>query len=151
LLHAAAVKPGGSMADVVRWSADFRDPEPIDLLESSPAVEHVHWGKRLAQLTQSRAGETTDSLAITLSGVLGPLQSPELLELLCPPPEERFDVDDFLDGPNTIYFLDEPGAVNAGPIITMVIDQVIRAAQRRSQHMPGERLWPTLRVVLDEA
>src|SRR5699024_770207 len=72
LLHAAAVRPGGSMAEVVRWSADCRDPEPIALLESSPAVEHVHWGKRLAQLTQSRAGETTDSLAITLSGVLGP-------------------------------------------------------------------------------
>ncbi|MCL3863031.1 TraM recognition domain-containing protein [Actinotalea sp. K2] len=150
-LHAAALKPGGSMRDVMRWAADFEDEEPIRLLTESPYAEQVGWADLLKARTRSRAGETTDSLRMTLSGLLAPLTSPRVLEAVCPVAEDEFDVAQFLSGPNTIYLLSGRGAGNVAPLLTMLTDHIVRAAQRLSQHQPGGRLWPPLRLVLDEA
>jgi len=151
LLHAAALKPEGSMRDVMRWSADFADDEPVRLLTDSPHAEQVGWADLLKARTQSRAGETTDSLRMTLSGLLAPLTSPRVLEAVCPPAGEEFDVEDFLSGPNTLYLLSGHGAGNVAPLMTMLTDHIVRCAQRLSQRKPGGRLWPPLRLVLDEA
>jgi type IV secretion system protein VirD4 len=171
-LHAAALK-GGSMRDVVRWAADFDDDEPITLLRGggptpvpgaedgdAPVkgaarkvldVDTSGWADLLKARTQSRAGETTDSLRMTLSGLLAPLTSPRVLALLCPPDGEEFDVVDFLSGRNTLYLLSGKGSGNVAPLVTMLTDHVVRAAQKLSQRSPGGRLWPSLRLVLDEA
>ena len=150
-LHAAALKDGGSMRDVMRWAADFDDDEPVRLLIDSPYAEQVGWADLLKARTQSRAGETSDSLRMTLSGLLAPLTSPRVLEAVCPPRGEEFDVEEFLRGPNTIYLLSGRGAGNVAPLMTMLTDHIVRAAQRLSQKRPGGRLWPPLRLVLDEA
>ena len=173
-LHAAALKPGGSMRDVVRWAADFDDDEPITLLRGGgPApvasadqdddaavtaatlktvdLDTSGWADLLKARTQSRAGETTDSLRMTLSGLLAPLTSPKVLTLLCPPEGDEFDVTAYLSGRNTIYLLSGKGSGNVAPLVTMLTDHIVRAAQKLSQRSPGGRLWPSLRLVLDEA
>lgn len=173
LLHAAALKPGGTMRDVMRWATDFDDDEPVELLRNGgPALfkdpddiatevgavgqEFVNadtsgWADLLKARTQSRAGETTDSLRMTLSGLLAPLTSPRVLALLCPPDGQEFNVTDFLNSRGTLYLLSGKGAGNVAPLVTMLTDHIVRAAQTLSQASPGGRLWPPLRLVLDEA
>ncbi|UTT61322.1 type IV secretory system conjugative DNA transfer family protein [Cellulosimicrobium cellulans] len=112
LLHAAALKPGGNVLDVVRWAADFTDNEPITVLrdqgtstlDADPreavaadavAAEDVEpvtmadfgthtWADLLQARTQSGADDTSGSLQMTLSGVLAPLTSPKVLQAMCP-------------------------------------------------------------------
>lgn len=150
-LHAAAVKAGGSLREVVRWGKNFEDEEPLLLLESSGAVRDAQWAGALRTLTQSGAGETVGSLAMTLAGLLSPLQSPRVLELLCPGPGDRLNVRDFLGGRNTLYLMSGSGESPLNPLITMLADSIVREAQKLSQERPGEVLWPPLRLVLDEA
>jgi type IV secretion system protein VirD4 len=151
LLHAAALKPGGSMRDVRRWSADLADDEPVRLLAESPRADEVGWADLLKASTRPGAGETVDAVRMTLSGLLAPLTSPRVLDAVCPPEGERFDVEDFLSGPNTLYLLSGHGAGNVAPLMTMLTDHVLRCAWRLSQRCPDRRLWPPLRLVLDEA
>ncbi|WP_402378030.1 TraM recognition domain-containing protein [Isoptericola rhizosphaerae] len=177
LMHAAALKPGGNMGDVVRWAADFNDNEPVRILrdqgtstiqadprEDTPAASAAEplpipapvdfgtqtWADLLTARTQSAAGDTTGSLQMTLSGVLAPLTSPKVLRSVCPS-GRGFDVEEFLDGSNTLYLLSSDGAGNVAPLITALADTVVRAAKTRSQKSPGGRLWPPLRLVLEEA
>lgn len=150
-LHAAAIKPdGGSMRDVVRWAADFTDSEPQRLLQVSSTVGEAGWADKLRARTQGRAGETVDSLAMTLSGILAPLDSPRVLDALCPPLGQNFDVERFLDGANTLYIVSEAGEEALAPLLTMLTDYIMRTAQRVSQTRPGGRLWPPFSPILDE-
>ena len=47
LLHAAAVKAGGSMRDVLAWASNFDDDEPANLLRGSAAVRPARWAELL--------------------------------------------------------------------------------------------------------
>ena len=167
LLHAAALKPGGSMRDVVRWAADFELSEPAVILRqqgAAPAAPTVDappgpdygtrdWADLLRARTQARAGETVDGLRMTLSGVLGPLTSPKALRTVCPQPGDQvFDVGRFLaGGRDTLYLLSATGASSVAPLVTALADTIVRAARAASQRSAGGRLWPPLAVVLDEA
>lgn len=149
-LHAAACLPGGSMRDVVRWAADFTDTEPMRLLQTSQAVGDAGWADKLRARTQGRAGETVDSLAMTLSGILAPLDSPRVLDALCPAAGENFDARRFLEGANTLFIVSEAGEEALAPLLTMLTDHIMRTAQRLSQTCPGGRLWPPFSPILDE-
>ena len=151
-LHAAATKPGGSLRDVVAWAGNFHNNEPINLLRESEAVRSARWADALTGMIQGKAGETTSSLQTTLQGLLSPLSSPRILDQLCPAPgTDPFRITDFLSGRNTLYLLTGKGATSTAPLVTMFLDSLVRSAQNYSQHQPGQRLWPTLRVVGDEA
>lgn len=184
LLHAAALKPGGNILDVVRWAADFSDNEPVTVLRAqgtstldadpreAVAADDVEaedvepvtmadfgthtWADLLQARTQSGAADTSGSLQMTLSGVLAPLTSPKVLQAMCPGKDkngksEGFDIDAFLDGRNTLYLLSGKGSANVAPLITTLTDVILRTAVTRSQKSPGGRLWPPLRLVLEEA
>lgn len=184
LLHAAALKPGGNVLDVVRWAADFSDNEPVTVLrdqgtstldadpretvaELDDAMADVDakspepvtkadfgthtWADLLQARTQSGAADTSGSLQMTLSGVLAPLTSPKVLRAMCPQKDKGFEVEKFLDGGNTLYLLSGKGSANVAPLITTLTDVIVRAAVTRSQKSPGGRLWPPLRLVLEEA
>lgn len=150
-MHAAAVKDGGNLRDVVAWAGDFSKPEPFNLLDTSPVVKNAGWSDQLRSRIQSGAPETIGSLQMTLSGLLAPLASPRTLEQLCPPVGDRFDITTFLSGANTLYLLTGKGGLTVAPLLTMFTDYIVRSAQNLSQTRPGERLWPSLRLVLDEA
>ncbi|MFM9432785.1 type IV secretory system conjugative DNA transfer family protein [Arthrobacter sp. MP_2.3] len=147
-LHAAALG-GKSIEDVVRWTNNFSDKEPLDILEdhNAPAA----FSARLRALTTSRAGETVDSIQETLAGLLEPLSSPKAMHTLSPAKGEGFDMETFLAKPNTIYLLTDGERSPVAPLVAMFADFMFRKAQRISQGMPGGRLWPVLTMVLDEA
>ncbi|MGY4542564.1 type IV secretion system protein VirD4 [Arthrobacter sp. UYNi723] len=147
-LHAAALA-GKSIEDVVRWTNNFSDKEPLDILEdhNAPAA----FSARLSALTTSRAGETVDSIQETLAGLLEPLSSPKAMHTLSPAKGEGFDMETFLAKPNTIYLLTDGERSPVAPLVAMFADFMFRKAQRISQGMPGGRLWPVLTMVLDEA
>ncbi|NHW49448.1 type IV secretory system conjugative DNA transfer family protein [Paenarthrobacter sp. MSM-2-10-13] len=147
-LHAAALG-GKNIEDVVRWSNNFADKEPLEILldHGAPAA----FSDRLRALTTSRAGETVDSIQETLAGLLEPLSSPKAMQMLSPAEGEGFDMERFLEKPNTVYLLTDGERSPVAPLVAMFADFMFRKAQRISQSMPGGRLWPVLTMVLDEA
>lgn len=147
-LHAAALG-GLTIEDVVRWTNNFADTEPLEILieHNAPAA----FSARLRALTTSRAGETVDSIQETLAGLLEPLSSPKAMDTLSPAEGEGFDMEQFLAKPNTIYLLTDGERSPVAPLVAMFADFMFRKAQRISQTMPGGRLWPVLTMVLDEA
>ncbi|MFJ6303091.1 type IV secretory system conjugative DNA transfer family protein [Pseudarthrobacter oxydans] len=147
-LHAAALGDK-SIDDVVKWANDFTDSEPLEILTQHKAP--AAFTARLRTLTTSRAGETVDSIQETLAGLLEPLTSPKALDTLTPPKGEGFDMEKFLEKPNTIYLLTDGERSPVAPLVAMFADFMFRKAQRISQGMPGGRLWPVLTMVLDEA
>ena len=147
-LHAAALD-GGTIEDVVRWSNNFADPEPLEILREHGAP--AAFAERLQALTASRAGETVDSIQETLAGLLEPLSSPKALRFLTPGHGQGFDVEDVLTGPNTLYLLTDGEDSPVAPLVTMFADHVFRKAQKISQTRAGGRLWPVFTMVLDEA
>lgn len=147
-LHAAALG-GKSVEDVVKWTNNFSNTEPLDILrrQNAPAA----FTSRLQALTSSRAGETVDSIQETLAGLLEPLSSPKAMHILSPAKGEGFTMDKFLEKPNTLYLLTDGERSPVAPLVAMFADFMFRKAQRISQGAPGGRLWPVLTMVLDEA
>lgn len=152
-LHAAAIKPDGSMRDVLRWAMDFHDEEPYRLLLESETATAMGWPDAIKSLTDSGSPQTEGSLRMTVSQALKPMRSPRVLNQLCLPRDEgTFNVREFLKSSGTLFILsDIDGRSNFAPLNTMLTDYVIREAKRYSQSQPGGRLWPPLRLVLDEA
>ncbi|MCD4850603.1 type IV secretory system conjugative DNA transfer family protein [Arthrobacter sp. AK01] len=147
-LHAAALG-GRGIEDVVRWSNNFVDKEPLEILIDHAAPEA--FSARLRALTTSRAGETVDSIQETLAGLLEPLSSPTAMQMLSPAEGEGFDMNRFLAKPNTVYLLTDGERSPIAPLVAMFADFMFRKAQRISQSKPGGRLWPVFTMVLDEA
>lgn len=147
-LHAAALDRG-DIEDVVRWSNNFSDPEPMEILREHGAP--AAFAARLQALTSSRAGETVDSIQETLAGLLEPLSSPKALRFLTPDQGEGFDVETFLAGANTLHLVTDGEDSPVAPLVTMFADHIFRKAQKISQGRAGGRLWPVFTMVLDEA
>lgn len=151
-LHAAARKSNGSMRDVMRWASDFADREPLRLLNDSPLAVSAGWPDLLRGNTDSKAEQTVGSLKMTLMRTLRPLQSPRVMELVCPDRSEAtFDVDAFLNSTGTLYVLSETDQGSVAPLVTMLTDHVIRRAQKVALSHENNRLWPPFRAVIDEA
>jgi type IV secretory pathway TraG/TraD family ATPase VirD4 len=147
-LHAAALG-GKSVDDIVKWTNNFSNTEPLDILRrhNAPAA----FTSRLQALISSRAGETVDSIQETLAGLLEPLSSPKAMHILSPRKGEGFTMEKFLEKPNTLYLLTDGERSPVAPLVAMFADFMFRKAQRISQGAPGGRLWPVLTMVLDEA
>lgn len=149
LLHAAALKPGGTIADVVGWVANPADQEPFELLGRSPSVPQ--WRRDLDTFTRSAAKETNDSTRMTVALALDSLASPQVLQACSPAAGEAFDVEKFLVSRDTLYLLSAAEGQSTAPLTTAFVDFLTQAAKRRSQLCPQGRLDPPLRLVLDEA
>lgn len=151
LLHAAALD-GRTMRDVARWAARLTtSEEPVTILTHHPAAE-PGWAQKLAGQIHSRSDTTAGSIETTLSGLLDPLASPRVMDSVCPGPGDVvLDVARLFRGRGTLYLLSRGGDGSAAPLVSMLADHVITAAQAMSQSEPGGRLDPPLRLVLDEA
>jgi type IV secretory pathway TraG/TraD family ATPase VirD4 len=150
LLHAAALKAGGSARDVVRWAARFDDEEPFTLLRQSK--DAPYWHLDLSQQTRSASPETVASTGITLGVILEPLKLERVLAAAAPPAGTGFDTNTFLDGDNTLYLLCEGGgSSSAAPLITALAADVERVVRRRAQRTAKGRLKRPVAFILDEA
>ena len=151
LLHAAAVD-GRTMRDVARWASHLTtSEEPVTILTHNPAAE-PGWAQKLSGQIHSRSDTTAGSIEATLSGLLDPLSSPRVMDAVCPGTgDDVLDVARLIRDRGTLYLLSGTGDGSAAPLVSMLADHVITAAQAMSQHEPGGRLDPPLRLVLDEA
>jgi len=150
LLHAAALD-GRNFRDVLRWTRNFGDDTPYDILANDPrAVDG--WLDDLRKFCRGDARETVDSTAMSLSNVLKAFAIESILDSVCPSDDAPlFDSSSFHSTTDTLYLLSESGENSlAAPIITALVTSVEKAARRASQKTASGRLSPPLSMVLDE-
>ncbi|MBW0255822.1 MULTISPECIES: type IV secretory system conjugative DNA transfer family protein [unclassified Cellulomonas] len=158
LLHAAALKPGGTARDVLAWASDLDNPEPVDALRqlgvprpTEDRPDTSSWADLLASQTRNESEQTVGSMQITLLGVLEPLSDPAVMTAVCPQPGTTpFDVNHFLTTRSTLYLLSKGGRKSVAPVITAFADMILRTADEMSQRLPGGRFWPPVSLVGDE-
>ncbi|MGP4968534.1 type IV secretory system conjugative DNA transfer family protein [Glutamicibacter ardleyensis] len=148
LLHAAALEDR-TMDDLLLWIFDSHNPEPITILEDHRKSRAFI--QPLRERTESRAGETEDSIKSTLLSLAEPLVTEKVLSQFRFRRGEAFDINEFLEGQNTLHIVVDGEKSPLGTLSTMFADQVYRAARRKSSAFASGRLWPVFRVVLDEA
>ncbi|TFH68158.1 type IV secretory system conjugative DNA transfer family protein [Cellulomonas sp. HD19AZ1] len=150
LLHAAALKPGGNMRDVVRWARDFSLDEPYDLLrERGGGVKG--WVDDLAKFCRGEARETVSSTDMSLGLVLKAFGLPAVLDSVCPRPGEGFDPTRFHTTRDTLYLLSRSGKTSlSAPIITALVTAVERRARLAAGHTATGRIDPPISLILDE-
>ncbi|GAA2522516.1 type IV secretory system conjugative DNA transfer family protein [Pilimelia columellifera] len=147
-LHAAALT-GRSMADVLRWSLDATDDEPIRLLASHPdAAPGV--AELINGIYQSPA-ETRSNMWTTVQTAVAPLLSTAARDVFCPPPGDGLNVANFLQDGGTIYLrVSEKQAGALAPLISAFVDELTATAQRLAKRNDSGRLSPPLALILDE-
>jgi len=150
LLHAAALKPGGTMRDVVRWARDFELDEPYDILGHDHRAV-AGWVDDLRKFCRGAAHETTSSTDMSLGLVLKSFALPSVLDAVCPQLGKGFDPSTFFETHDTLYLLSRSGKVSvASPIITALVTAIERRARLASGHTVTGRIDPPLTLVLDE-
>lgn len=152
LLHAAALKEGGSMRDVLRWSQNFTEHEPANILRAkSPTVKT--WAGNLDEWCRQNNPDTIGNTKTTLGKVTGPMKNENVLSMLCPTGDDPgIDVDTFTQAPNTLYCLTRVSMnASTAPIVTALVESLVQAAIRKSGAMASGKLDVPLSVILDEA
>ncbi|MFI5736171.1 type IV secretory system conjugative DNA transfer family protein [Kribbella sp. NPDC051587] len=154
-LLCAAALGNRPVTDLLMWTNQLGSTEPVAILQRHGRHE---WATALKSVGTSRAGESVDSIKLTLEDLLEPLNSPRVVEAMTATAEESFDPAQFLDTANSLYLIAAEGAeATAAPLFTMLVQEVMVAARMRSQQPAthpggsgGGFLWPPLRCVLDE-
>lgn len=150
LIHAAALKPGGNMRDVVRWARDFDDDEPYDILGSDPRAVGG-WARDLRKFCRGEARETVSSTDMSLGLVLKSFGLPRMLDAVCPARGAGFDPTTFHTTRDTLYLLSRSGKASlSAPIFTALVTAIERRARLEAGHAAAGRIDPPLTLVLDE-
>ena len=152
LLHAAALKEGGSMRDVLRWSQNFTEHEPANILRAkSPTVKT--WAGNLDEWCRQNNPDTIGNTKTTLGKITGPMKNENVLSMLCPTADDPgIDVNTFTEAPNSLYCLTRVSMnASTAPIVTALVESLVQAAIRTSGAMASGKLDVPLSVILDEA
>ncbi|MDQ0031548.1 TraM recognition domain-containing protein [Arthrobacter bambusae] len=152
LLHAAALKEGGSMRDVLRWSQNFTEHEPANILRAkSPTVKT--WAGNLDEWCRQNNPDTIGNTKTTLGKITGPMKNENVLSMLCPTTDDPgIDVNTFTEAANTLYCLTRVSMnASTAPIVTALVESLVQAAIRTSGAMASGKLDVPLSVILDEA
>lgn len=153
LLHAAALGDF-TMREVLRWARNFDDDTPYNILGKHPDAA-PGWLEDLRKFCRGDARETVSSTDMSLSLVLGSLADPAVVAMVCPPPETDegavvFDPATFVTSTDALFLLSEGGKSGAAPLLTALVEAVVRAGKTASQHLASGRLDPPVTFVLDE-
>lgn len=152
LLHAAALKDGGSMRDVIRWSQNFAEHEPANILRiKSPSVKT--WAGNLDEWCRQNNPDTIGNTKTTLGKITGPMKNENVLSMLCATENDPgIDLNTFTDAPNSLYCLTRVSMnASTAPIVTALVESLVQAAIRKSGAMASGKLTVPLSVILDEA
>lgn len=152
LLHAAALKENGSMRDVLRWSQNFDEHEPANILRSkSPTVKT--WAGNLDEWCRTNNPDTIGNTKTTLGKITGPMKNENVLSMLCATAfDPGIDINTFTDAPNTLYCLTRVSMnASTAPIVTALVESLTQAAIRKSGTTASGKLTTHLSVILDEA
>ncbi|MCL9795240.1 type IV secretory system conjugative DNA transfer family protein [Frankia sp. AgKG'84/4] len=151
-LHAASLG-GRTIADIIRWSTEPTDPEPIKLLQgnalSSPSAEK--WAGELESMTGADPKFRSATWA-NLVQALSCFSDPAVVDACSPGQDEIFDLKKFVSGKNTLYVLGKDkkhGSI--APIVTAMLEDIFDETRKIASRMPGSRLDPPLTIELNEA
>ena len=165
LVLAAAVSDR-CLRDVVRWISSTSD-EPINLLAAADPARFPDAATAARLLEDTYGGladETAASIVGTARTALSSFQSEEIVRWVTPPdtwvggaPDgvERLDLWRLIappgpEGPITLYLLSKESDPSGRPVMTLLAEQLLTAAQQGAAARGG-RLDPPLTLALDEA
>ena len=152
-LHAASLG-GKNMRDIMRWSTQPTNPEPMNLLRKAEAdgLGAPGWAAVLESLAGTPDPRHRGITWATVTQALTCFADPRVLEACSPAAEELFDLDEFLSGRNTLYILGkEKKNGSVAPVVTAMMEDLFDGARQIAGRMPGSRLDPPLTVELNEA
>jgi len=151
-LHAAALH-GRTLIDVVRWTRNPLDPEPVALLRQAEAagVGAAGWAAELDELTRTNQ-EARAAMWAAASQCLRFLHNQEILEQFSGAPHETIDFTQFVRGRNTLYLLaTDRGDHPVTPGMHILLQSIYGRAMAVASRMPNRRLEPPLTVEINEA
>jgi hypothetical protein len=147
LLHAGAVG-GLTIRDVVRWVHEANAREAVEILRQAEREGRGAPG----YATQLEFNGRDERLWSGVMQVMGCFSIPRVLDDLSPPPEERFDFNEFLKGRNTLYFItkqrNEPGSI--APVVADIVEEFFALARRAGRVRSTGRLDPPLTFELNQ-
>lgn len=144
-LYAAAAE-GLGLDKVRAWVTNRRATQPLEILD----IVNTSWAAELRQIVESEA-DSSEDMFHAVSTLVAPLSDPRLMAAVDTPAAESVDlVDLVLGGPNTLYLLSDGTSGSVAPIVAVLASEVHHLLNRHSQRVPGRRLDPPARLVLDE-
>lgn len=148
-LHAAAIGKR-DMRTVLRWVAQQQNPEPAELLRTSPTA--AAWAADLAGVTQAHE-QPRSAIFASVGLALAVLADPRVLDACCPDEANPgFDPAVMRQQRGTLYVIAHSGAqLSMAPLIAALVETVVDDARRAAALSPGGRLDPPLGLFLDEA
>jgi type IV secretory pathway TraG/TraD family ATPase VirD4 len=151
-LHAAALGRR-TMKDVMRWSTQPGNLEPVDILRQGEAEGRAvpGWAGELESCVAIDPVKRAIRWSLVVTA-LGCFSDPGVLDACSPGPDDIFDLDSFLSGRNTLYVLGkEKKNASVAPVVTAMMEDMFDGARKAASRMPGSRLDPPLTVELNEA
>lgn len=151
LLHAAALKDGGNMRDVMHWAQHFEDKTPAKLIESRSKVVPM-WAADLDQWCRKDNPKTIGNTRTTLFRVLDPLMSESVLSQLCPAVDEtQMNIREFCESSDTLYALvDDDSGMGTAPIVTALVESIAAEYRLMANRSATGKLETEMSFLLDE-
>jgi type IV secretion system protein VirD4 len=151
-LHAAALG-GKSMRELVDWSVQPTNMEPVRILRKAEAegAGASGWAGQLESCVASPP-DIRSKMWSSIMQVLSCFADPRVLDACSPRPGEQFDLSEFLSGRNTLYVLGkERKNGSVAPVVTAMMEDLFDSTRKIAARMPSSRLDPPLTVELNEA
>ena len=170
LLHAAALKPGGSLEDVYQWSRSFSAAQQaariLEAAATDPEYEDLRrrgliatdWNMELEEL-KTDDPRLKGNKWFSVSQAFAALTEPNVRRALSVAHDDpnRFKVADFLRSHDTIYMLcpfrnaDGEGPAGIGTFVSMFLTTVVEEARKQAASSIGMgKLEPPIALILDE-
>ncbi len=148
----AAATSGRTITDVVRWSTQPTNPEPIQILRKMEQLGRAPqgWAGEL-ESGASADGETRGNMWSGVRRALDCFADPRVLAACSPGPDDIFDVATFVRGRNTLYVLGkEKKNGSVAPLVTAMMEDIFDQVRKIASRMPNSRIDPPLTVELNE-
>jgi type IV secretion system protein VirD4 len=149
----AAALDGRGMATVAEWVQDPGDRAPLRILDEHSDRVPPSWAGELAQVLDTSANRTRESIYLTLGLATAFMADPEVAAM-CSPDDDgaAFDVEALVRDRGTLYLLGSDRAHAAiAPLLSCLTGHIFETCKRLAADRPGGRLDPPVMLALDEA
>lgn len=149
----AACLDNRPISDVMEWSSNERDPEPVEILQRHG------WGSKAANV-RARYELTDKTRSGVFANAVQMVQSldPQMVRkwVTASAGKRRFDADEFIEQSQrgqrpTMYLLSKEGPTSASALTLILLVTLMDAAEEFGEKNRGGRLTTPLIVPLDEA
>lgn len=148
----AADLGGRTTRDIMRWMREPLSPEPVEILRAAEDAGKgpLGWSTDLEAVTINADPRFMNGVLGIVKRAFSSLEDGPTLDACSPAPKEAFNLQEFVEGQNTMYILAKDDAGCRALVLTLFIDMVNQARDYASIQ-PASRLDPPLTMVLDEA